>query len=338
MTDAFPSLAEIEDAHKRLTGRIVETPVVALSHDRLNRLFPAGTSVHAKLELFQNAGSFKARGALLNVDALDPEQRKAGVTAVSAGNHALATAWAARQSGVHAKVVMMQSADPVRVQGCLDLGAEVVQEPDVHAAFETVDRIRQEEGRVMIHPFEGYLTALGTATCGLEFMRAVPDLEAVIIPIGGGGLIAGMAQAIKLINPDCLVIGVEPTGATSMTDSFKAGEPVTLDRVNTIADSLGAPMALPYSFSLARKNVDEIVLIEDDEMLKAMALLYDTLKLAAEPAAAAATAAAMGPAAPLIAGRKTGVILCGSTIGLEKFRDYYKRGSTLCQESTVSLA
>ncbi len=328
MQDA-PTLQEIEAALAQVKGRVIETPVVALASDKLAGYLPDGARVTAKLELFQQAGSFKARGALINVDALTPEQKEAGVTAVSAGNHALAASWAARRGGVHAKVVMMDYADPVRIEGCRAMGADVVLVPDVHTAFAEVERIKTEEGRSFIHPFEGKLTALGTATCGLEFIRQVPDMEAVVIPIGGGGLIAGMSRAIKLVNPDCQVYGVEPFGADSMYRSLGSGKPETLEKVATIADSLGAPMALPYSFGLARDHVDEVVRIEDDAMLKAGTLLFDALKLALEPAGAAATAAAMGPLRDRLAGKRVGVLVCGSNIGEAKVADLIARGRAL---------
>ncbi|WP_425405185.1 threonine ammonia-lyase [Hwanghaeella sp.] len=328
MQDA-PSLQEIESALEQVSGRVIETPVVALASDKLTDYLPDGARVTAKLELFQQAGSFKARGALINVDALTPEQKQAGVTAVSAGNHALATAWAARRGGVNAKVVMMDYADPVRIEGCRAMGAEVVLVPDVHKAFAEVERIKTEEGRSFIHPFEGKLTALGTATCGLEFIKQVPDMEAVVIPVGGGGLIAGMSRAIKLVNPDCLVFGVEPFGADSMYRSFASGKAESLDKVSTIADSLGAPMALPYSYDLTRNHVDEIVRIEDEEMLRAGTLLFDALKLALEPAGAAATAAAMGPLKERLAGKRVGVLVCGSNIGEAKVADLIAKGRAL---------
>ncbi|RMF38216.1 MAG: pyridoxal-phosphate dependent enzyme, partial [Alphaproteobacteria bacterium] len=288
-TPAPHSLQAIEAAHAALAPRVIETPVVALASDRIAPHLPAGCEPVLKLEIFQQSGSFKARGALLNIDALGADERAAGVTAVSAGNHALAVSWAAAREGVPAKVVMLQSSDPVRISGCRALGAEVVLAPDVAAAFEEVARIEAEEGRAFIHPFDAPLTLLGTATCGLEFSRQAPGLDAVIVPIGGGGLIAGMARAFKLTQPGCTVYGVEPEGADTMHRSFAAGAPQKIERVRTIADSLGAPMALPYSFGEARRHVDELVLIDDGAMLRATALLFDALKIAVEPAAAAAT-------------------------------------------------
>ena len=326
---AAPSLPEIEDAVETLAGRIVLTPVAALASDRIRAHLPPDSQVAIKLELFQHAGSFKARAALLHVDRLDEKARRRGVTAVSAGNHALAVSWAASRGGVSAKVVMPRTADPVRIAGCKALGGEVVLVEDVQAAFAAMERIVETEGRYAIHPFEGRTTALGTATLGLELMRQLPDLEAVVVPIGGGGLIAGMSVAIKQIAPACVVIGVEPEGADSMHRSFAAGSPQAIAKVATIADSLGAPFALPYSFGLARAHVDELVRIDDDAMTMAMALLYDSLKIAAEPAAAAATAALMGPLRERLAGRRIGVIACGSNIGERAFADYVGRGRAL---------
>ena len=173
------------------------------------------SAVFLKLELFQHTGTFKARGALLNALALDETARAQGVTAVSAGNHAIAVAFAARRVGTSAKVVMMEGADPFRVAQVRRYGAELVQVPDVHTAFETVRAI-EAQGRTLIHPFEGPTTALGSATLGLELARQVPALDAVIVPIGGGGLCAGVSCAIKTIQPDCRVYGVEPAGADTM--------------------------------------------------------------------------------------------------------------------------
>lgn len=330
-TSEFSPLAvpDIEAALESLRGRVIETPVVELSSERMADYLPRGADIRMKLELMQHSGSFKARGALLNIDSMPQEQRKQGVTAVSAGNHALAVSWAAKVAGISAKVVMPNSADPMRISGCDRLGAEIVLVDDVHQAFAEVERIEREEGRFFIHPFEGPVTAMGTATCGLEFIRQVPDMEVAVIPIGGGGLIAGMAQAIKQVNPGCRVIGVEPVGADSMTRSFRSGRPVEIEKVSTIADSLGAPKALPYSYAAAREFVDDIVLIDDDRMRMAMALLFNSLKIAAEPAGAATTAAMMGPLQQTLAGKRVGAICCGSNIGAASFAKFVVAGMSL---------
>lgn len=317
---AAPSLDQIEAACDRLAGRIVATPTLTLNSDRLKGHWPKDSQVHMKMELFQQAGSFKARGVLLAVDALHTDQKSAGVTAVSAGNHALAVSWGARNAGISAKVVMPDTADKIRVNGCRALGAEVVLTSNVEAAFAEVERLVKEEGRTMLHPFESPYMTLGAATCGLEFIKSRPEMEVAVIPVGGGGFISGMSTAIKLINPDCQVIGVEPYGADSMFQSFEKGEAVQLDGVNTIADSLGAPMTLPTGYAITSAQVDEIIRIEDDAMCEAMRLLYDGLKIVAEPACAATTAALTGPLKDQLSGKNTGIVACGSNISLEKFK------------------
>jgi len=313
LTD-HPSAERIAAARARLNGLIIETPVHRWRGPEIAAAAGADTEVVLKLELFQYTGSFKPRGALTNMLNLAPDALARGVTAVSAGNHAIAVAYAAKTLGTSAKVVMMKTANPFRVERCRSYGAEVVLAEDVHAAFETVRRIEKEEGRTFVHPYEGELTILGTATLGHEWCRQAPDLDAIIVPIGGGGLAAGIACAVKQLRPTCQVLGVEPVGADSMHRSFAAGEPRPIEKVGTIADSLGAPFALPYSFGLCRRFLDDLVLIDDDAMRRAMGLLFREMKLAVEPAGAAATAALCGPLRDRLAGKRVGVIVCGSNI------------------------
>jgi threonine dehydratase len=209
---------------------------------------------------------------------------------------------------------MKVGANPFRVAECERYGAEIVLEPDFHAAFRRVETIRDREGRTLIHPFEGLRTARGTGTLGLEFIEQAPDLEAVIIPIGGGGLAAGVATAIRQVKPDCLIFGVEPYGADTMYRSFEQGSPQSIEKIDTIADSLGAPYALPISYALCRASIDAIVRIRDEEMIAAMRFLLEHVRLAVEPAGAAATAALLGPLRDRLAGRRVGLIVCGSNI------------------------
>lgn len=328
---AGPSIEEIRRATEALRGRIVSTPTVPLVSDRVQRFLPDGAAITVKLELFQHAGSFKSRSVLLRLDALNPGERLRGVTAVSAGNHALAVAWASKHEGIRAKLLMPKTADPMRIDGCLALDAEVILLDDIHVAFEEMDRVVEEEARIAIHPFEGEHATLGAATCGLELITQHPDLHAVVVPVGGGGLISGVARSCRLISPDCRVIGVEPVGADTLYRSFEAGTPVSIPKLCTIADSLGSPTALPYSYEIARANVDSIVRIEDDEMLLAMVLLYDALKIVAEPACAAATAAVLGPLREELRGKNVGVIACGSNIGEQRFVDFLAKGRSLME-------
>ena len=326
-----PTLAEIQTAADSLKGRIVDTPAVGLTSDRITRYLPAGVAATLKLELFQQTGSFKARGELLAIDALSDAEREVGVTGVSAGNHAVALSWAAAAGNVSVKVVMPEYADPVRIAACRQMGAEVVLTKDIAEAFATVQTIHESEGRKVLHPFDSEHMVLGAATIGLEMAAARPD--AIIIPIGGGGLIAGIASAVKLVSPETLVFGVEPTGAAAMSASFTAGKPVTIPKVDTIADSLGAPMALPYSYGIIRENVDQIVTVSDDEMKRAMVILFDALKLACEPACASSTAALIGPLAETLKGKRVGLIACGSNIGEVKFAGYLREGREMLEHT-----
>jgi threonine dehydratase len=279
---------------------------------------PTDAQVTMKMELFQETGTFKARGVLLAIDAMSPKERAAGVVAVSGGNHALAVAWAAKMSKISAKVVMPKATDPTRIAGCQALGATVELADDMPTAFARMDTLAKA-GATPLHPFESPFMTLGAATVGAEIMADTPDLEALIVPIGGGGLISGIALAAKLINPEIRVFGVEPHGANSMARSFAAGTPQRLDKVDTIADSLGSPLAMPYSFGLAKAHVERIVEVSDDALRNAMALLFDGLKIAAEPACAASTAALIGPLKDALQGKRVGIIACGSNIGQARF-------------------
>lgn len=314
-----PTLEAIREARETLGSRVRTTPVWEWRGPRIEALAGPDTHVLLKLELFQYAGSFKPRGAMLNMLALDHAALERGVTAVSAGNHAMAVGFAARAVGTSAKVVMPRSANPARVAACREYGAEVVLLDDVHVAFEEVARIEQEEGRAFVHPFESYWTSTGTATVGLEWSEQAGELDAIVVPIGGGGLISGVAAAFKQLQPSCRVYGVEPEGADTMHRSFAAGEPTSIDKVRTIADSLGAPHTAPYSFGLCRRFVDELTMIDDDQMRAAMRLLFEEMKLAVEPAGAAATAALVGPLRDELMGKRVGVLVCGANIDADTF-------------------
>jgi len=316
----IPTPREIEQAREKLGERVRRTPVWQWDSEVSRQLLGEDTNAFLKLELFQYAGSFKPRGALMSMLDLSEEELKRGVTAVSAGNHAIAVAYAAKSLGTTAKVVMPKTANRFRVDRCKSHGAVVELVDDVHRAFERVREIEQEENRFFVHPFEGEKIALGTATVGLELYRDVPNLDAVIVPIGGGGLCAGIATAVKQMNPDCKVYGVEPTGADSMSRSLAAGEPVEIEKVDTIAASLGAPHAAPYSFSLCRRFVDEVVTVTDLELAQMMRTMFEELKLAVEPAGASAMAGAVGPLADKITGKNIGIIVCGTNIDTRSFQ------------------
>lgn len=324
-----PSLDAIQANLEALSGLIRRTPVSSWDEPGLARFLAPGTQVTLKLELFQHTGTFKARGALTNVRALSPDQLARGVTAVSAGNHAAAVSFAASRVGTSATVVMPRTANPTRVALSRAYGANVHLVDDVGKAFAEVKRIEEEEGRTFVHPFEGPTTALGTATLGLEFIRQVPDLEAVVVPVGGGGLAAGVACAIKQAKPSCLLLGVEPRGADSMSRSFAEGKAVPAGPITTIADSLAPPFSLPYSFGLCRRYLDDLVLVDDDELCRALTLIFQGGKLAVEPAGAATTAGLIGPLRDRLAGKHVGLIVCGSNIDPATYSTYLARGAEL---------
>ncbi len=194
MTVIAPPIDEVRILQRRLQEWLQLTPVLRCRP--LEQRLGGSIEIHAKMEFLQQTGTFKPRGALSTILDLDPQQLKAGVTAVSAGNHAIATAFAARAVGTTAKVVMIMNASPVRIEACRQYGAEVMLADDVHAAFELAEEIREKEGRYFVHPFEGPNVALGTGTVGLEICEQVGEFDVIIIPIGGGGLCAGISSAV----------------------------------------------------------------------------------------------------------------------------------------------
>ncbi len=312
---------EISAAQDVLSNIIVDTPTLPLSSNRWQNVLPDIKGGAIKLELFQQVGSFKARGAYLGIEGLSDEARKAGVVAASGGNHALAVAWAAQKAGVSAKIAIPKAADPVRIKGCRDMGADVVLCDDIAHAFETMEQYVTQDGLTMLHPFEGRHMTVGAATCGAEFIAKHPDLEFVIVPVGGGGLISGIAAAVKLAKPETKVIGVEPFGADTMYRSFEQEEPVSINKVETIADSLGSPTTMPFSYSVAKSHVDEIVRVEDEELRNGMRIYQDVLGLLVEPACAASLAGAIGPLKNVIEGQNVGLIACGSNISLSRYQE-----------------
>lgn len=320
-----PSVETIQRARHAFGGAILQTPAWQWHGHRIARLAPRDSTLWLKLELLQHTGSFKPRGAILVMRDLDAAQLARGVTAVSAGNHGMAVAYAASRLGTTAKVVMPRTANPARVAACRDLDADVVLTDDIASAFATAEELQREHGLHFVHPFEGERTVLGSATLGLEFLQQVGNLDAVFVAVGGGGLTAGVACAVKQLQPRCRVYAVEPAGADSMHRSFAAGSPQRIEAVRTIADSLGAPMAMPYTFALCRRFVDELVMVDDDAICRAMALLFADAKLAVEPAGAAALAALL-QVGDQLAGKRIGIVVCGANVDPDTFATCLARG------------
>lgn len=329
MSTAMPPLpdwSEIRAAATAISPYVEKTPVHRWQGPELAKLVGEDTEVWLKLELWQRSGTFKARGVIANLVAMTDEQKRRGVTAMSAGNHAVAVAWGAQRFGVSAKVVMQASANPARVALAKSYGAEVLMAADGPSGFALADQIAADEGRAFIHPFDGVATSLGTGSLGVELAAQVPNLDAAIIAVGGGALAGGAARAIKFLQPRCQTIGVEPDGADSMHRSFAAGSAQRLERVSTIADSLAPPMTLPYTYALCRASLDRLVKVTDDQIRSAMGLLFREMKLAVEPAAAAATAALVEHQAGDLRGKRVAVVVCGSNIDLATFARHLQSG------------
>jgi threonine dehydratase len=278
---------DVEAAAERLRGIVRRTPLAAVPDAEAS---DPREDVRLKLECVQETGSFKARGAWNNVVQLTPEQREAGVIATSSGNHGRALAWAARKAGVHATIVMPADAYPNKVQACRDERAEVVLAP-TRAEAERICAERVSAGAVLIHPFDAARTIEGAGTVGLEIVEDWPDVEVIVVPVGGGGLIAGTALAAKRKRgKGVVIVGVEPAGAATMTAGMAAGRSVFLPEIRTEVQGLCPLCSGELNVAIALEYVDHMVTVEDEEVFEAQ-LVLGRANLTVEPAGAAACAA-----------------------------------------------
>lgn len=251
-----------------------------------------GARLHHKAELLQKTGSFKPRGALNRVHNMPEAELQRGVIAVSGGNHAQGIAFAAARADVPCLVVMPEDVAPVKAAATREYGAEVVLHGDVNDAYRKVEELRHERGMTFVHPFDDEHIIAGQGTVGLEIANQVPDVTVVVVPVGGGGLIAGIATVIKeRLGSSVRVIGVEPVGADPMRVSRAAGQPVRLEEVDSLVLSLAAPMVGVTTFEIAQRYVDDIVTVTRQEIRTGLRALMTAAKLCAEPGGAAATAA-----------------------------------------------
>ena len=308
-------LAAIQNAAVCIGDRVHRTPLMP-STQLGARL---GVTLFHKCENFQKTGSFKARGALNAVSRLGDAERERGVVTVSAGNHAQALAWAARAAGVPCTVVMPAAASPTKVAASRGYGAEVVlYGASGMEAFAHAHQLERDRNLTFIHPFDDELIAAGQGTAGLELVRQADLVDVVVVPIGGGGLIAGIAVAVKRLAPNARVYGVEPQGAATMRMSLDEGHPVRAETVNTIADGLAAPMAGQLNYEIVRRFVDDVVVISDDAIVHGLREMLTFTKLVVEPAGAAATAALLAGAIPLSRGERVVSVASGGNVDLEK--------------------
>ncbi|HWT64737.1 MAG TPA: threonine ammonia-lyase [Terracidiphilus sp.] len=316
------TLSSIQAARTRIGDAIHVSPC-QLSH-HLSEL--TGLPLHLKLENLQRTGSFKERGALNKLLTLSETERKRGVIAASAGNHAQGVAFHATSRGIRSQIVMPLATPLVKIASTRNYGAEVILHgASYDEACEEALRLRAEQGSTFIHPFDDPDVISGQGTIGLELLEQVPDLEAVVVPIGGGGLISGIACALKETNPKIRVVGVEPEGLPSMLRAREAGKPVTIAPEATIADGIAVRRAGDLTLPLVSRYVDEIVTVDDEEIASAILLLLEQEKTLAEGAGAAALAAVVQSKTNL-RNRRTAVLVCGGNIDVTLLAKIIERG------------
>ncbi|HEX9692973.1 MAG TPA: threonine/serine dehydratase [Gemmatimonadales bacterium] len=309
----------LDAARSRIADRLVMTPLLRSS--ALARETGA-SACHLKCEHLQKTGSFKTRGALNLMSQLTDDERARGVVTISAGNHAQAVAWAAAEAGVSATVVMPADASPTKAAGARRYGAEVILHGTVFEAFELVHQLERERGLTFVHPFDDERIVAGTATVGLELLEQLPSASVVVVPVGGGGLIAGVATAVHHLKPSARVIGVEPQGAAAMRKSLDGGAPAHLEAVDTIAHGLAPPMAGTLNYQIVKETVADVVTVTDDEILSALRFIVERTKQVVEPSGAAAVAALLTGKVRLGAKDEVAAILSGGNVGLEELAGY----------------
>ena len=307
---------DIDAARERIRPHVHQTPLVTST-----RLGNSAGGIHLRLkcESMQRTGSFKARGALNAMMQLTHAEKSRGVVTVSAGNHAQALAWAASMVGAECIAVMPEGASRTKIQATEGYGGKVeLVGGERQKAFDRAQEIASQ-GRVMVHPFEDPRVAAGQGTVALELLEQCEELGTVVVPIGGGGLISGMAVAIKSVKPGVRVIGVEPVGAPTMRKSLDAGTPQNISP-NTVADGLAAPMVGAMTLDAVRRYVDDVVLVTDEEILAALRDLLGYAKLVVEPAGAAAVAALLTGKIPVERGAHVAAVISGGNIDLDRLK------------------
>jgi threonine dehydratase len=305
------SLDDVLAAREAIAGRVHRTPTFS-SAALAER---AGVrAAHQKAELLQRTGTFKPRGVLAKHASLSSEEKRRGVVTWSAGNAAQAVAYAAAAEGVACRVFMWRGASELKAAATRGYGAEIDAVAENAAdAHERLLAYVEQTGAVFVHPFDDPALHAGHGSLGLELLEDAPGVDVVLVPVGGGGLISGVATAVKGQRPDARVIGVEPDGSAALSAALAAGEVVPI-QPQTIADGLGAPFTGEHSLAVARERVDEVVLVTDEEIAEAMRFLYERAKLACEPAGAAATAALLARKVAVDADETVAAIVSGGNV------------------------
>ncbi|MEQ1884973.1 MAG: threonine/serine dehydratase [Bryobacteraceae bacterium] len=312
MTDADVTLSQIQHARRRIAPCVRKTPLVpsASISERVK------TNVYVKMELFQKTGSFKIRGAFSKILGLNEEQRSSGLVAVSGGNHAQAVAYAAHALGLKSMILMPENTPKNYVDATRGYGAEIQFSPNVHAAFAEVAEY-EKAGATYVHPFDDPAVIAGQGTIGLEILDDLPQVTDVIVSIGGGGMIGGIATAIRSLKPTVRIWGVETEGADCMSKSLAEGKIVTLPAITSIARTLGAPAPSERTFNLAKDLIESVTVVPDAEALAALRFLLERMKVLAEPAASCTLAAADRLRDQFTKDSHVALILCGGNMPME---------------------
>ena len=318
-------LGDFTNAQRIIAGHVHRTPL--MSSLTLGRR--TNVQLYFKAEVFQKTGSFKPRGAFNKLHCLTEEERKRGVITISSGNQAQGLAYAASLFGVSATVVMPHTTPANKVNATRGYGAEVVLTEG--ALLTTCLEIQKERNLTMVHPFDDPHVVAGHGTIGLEILDDLPEVDAVFVPVGGGGLISGIATAIKLKKPAVKIVGVEPIGASAMRQSLQRKAVVHLDRMDTIAEALAAPFVGELNLALVQNYVDELVLVSDDEMIQALCLLLEWCKLLTEPAGAAGFAALLFKKVNIPSGSEVVCLLSGGNIDLSRLGHFLLKKAVLSQ-------
>ncbi len=314
-SDTLIGLQDVLAAQEIIAGRVHRTPIT--SSRQLGDL--AEVQLYLKLELFQKTGSFKPRGVLNKLASLSAAEKQKGVVTLSAGNHAQALAWGAAQEGVQATVVMPASASPSKIEATRGYGGEVVLTEG--SLLDVTLELQRDRDLTLVHPFDDPMIIAGQGTVGLEIVEELPALDAVFVGIGGGGLISGIATAMKARLPDARVIGVEPVGANAMRRSLAAGEPVHLEAIDTIADGLAAPFAGVHTLAHVKARVDEVIELTDAAIAAAMWLLMERCKIVPEPAGAAGLAGLLSGQVSVAPGSTVVCVVSGGNIDQGRLKD-----------------
>ena len=310
-------IAAIKQAQQRIKPYVKRT---RLEHSETLSKY-LGTNVFVKFELFQKTGSFKVRGAFNKLLSLSAEERKRGVVAISGGNHAQAVAYASHVLDVDAVILMPQTTPKNYLEATRNYGATVDLQPTIQDAFKKI-KDYESQGRIFIHPFDDPLVMAGQGTLGLEIMEDLPGTTDIIISIGGGGFEGGVSTAVKAIKPGVRIWGVETIGADAMSQALKAGHPVELSAITSIAKTLGAPSVSDRTLALAQEHLEEVIVVTDDEAVLALKFILERLKVLTEPAASCTLAAASQLKDQFGKDNNLVLIFCGGNLSVEDLCKY----------------